>query len=805
MYKNPIIDCPLFSSRGLMMFLAGGLLSLMTLTSANAGQTFLVTEPTCTGAVGDLAWAVEQANQDPNPPANIRFQEDLTVNLASCRDDPKVKDTGLTITQSVIITGSNFPPGLNSRPNVSGYQVWLKYGTPEPVYNELSCPQDSKQALEPIDPSGLFTIGKRNANNTDIHVLIERFKAESLPWLFEIHRAAKLTVTSSAFTEIRSWLGNCRIPAVTVHTGATFRLIDANLSNFWVNELPSLGKQNSSLIFNLGGTVELLRVNANTLTGTIVRNDADSRADIVSSSFAQVAGGFWVDGQGSTLNLVNTVWELRSREPDVRIEQGIFSAGKGSSINIEASTLRFDRGYFCDPPCVFDDLGAGLLWATQGGHLSLKSTVIGGSFPGAAQLNTIVVEADSSFSNDDVTWIQPTSKQDASALQALDPGNTLLTAPPGITSSETTGSLVDAVSPIVEESGTPGVLLEIIADANCGQANELLNPVDGSCITVDAFGNPRVDVVQPDTGAPYPPGTGFRDAGAVQVGHFFSDLVNYSTHLDLAGTGDGTVSVSWNRLKDPTTDPILGYTLTYCQSGTSACTDLSIPDPNTLTDTVTGLTNGTPYEFVVIPYNASGDGPASNTVTATPFGPIGAPVVTAVAGNEQVELSWSTPDGGGRTIDFYNLSYRVVGTDVWLPAGFIQAPDTFATVTGLKNGTTYEFVVAPFAGIEAGARGSTTAIPHGDIGTVNRQPDQHLMATKRANRPRYWENLGYGDCYKQEVDDTFGSVWHLNVAASALILKTDDTNDLWENPQPGDYGTVTAKDISHAIVCQEGD
>lgn len=802
MNHKPIAHDAARSFRWVLLFASGVLLSLMIFNSANAGQTILVTQPTCTGAVGDLAWAIEQANQDPNPPASIRFQEDLTVSLASCKDDPKLKDSGLTITQSVIITGSTFPPGPGSLPNVNGFQLWQRYGTPEPVYNELSCPQDDPRNFSAVNPPGLFTIGLRNANNTDISVLIERFKAESLPWLFEVHRGAQLTVTSSDFRDVRSWRGDCRIPAVTVHAGATFRLVDANLSNFWVKELNFVGRENGSLIFNLGGHVELLRVNANTLSGTIVRNDAYSRTDIVSSSFAKVAGGFWVDGAGSTLNLVNTVWELLPREPDARAEQGIFSAGSGSSLNIEASTLRFGRGYFCDPPCVFDDLGAGLLWATQGGHLSLKSTVIGGSFPGAAQLNTIVVDADSTFSYDNVTWIQPTSKQDAAALQTLDSGNTVLTAPPGITSSATSGSLVDAVSPIVEESGTPGVLLEIVANANCGQANQLLSPTDGSCITVDAFGNPRVDVVQPDTGAPYPPGTGFRDAGAVQVGHFFSDLENYSTHLELAGTGDGSASLTWNRLKDPTTDPVLGYTLRYCLSGTSACTDLSIPDPNTLTDTVTGLTNGTLYEFVVTPYNASGDGPASNTVTATPFGPIGAPVVTAVAGNEQVELTWTTPDGGGRTISFYNLSYRAVGTDVWLPAGFIQAPDTFATITGLKNGTTYEFVVAPFAGFEAGPRGSTTATPHGDIGDVNRQPDQHLAATKSANKPKYWENQGYGDCAKQEVDDTFGSVWHLNFAASALILKSDDTNDLWENPQPGDYGTFTAKDISHAIVCR---
>ena len=65
-------------------------------------------------------------------------------------------------------------------------------------------------------------------------------------------------------------------------------------------------------------------------------------------------------------------------------------------------------------------------------------------------------------------------------------------------------------------------------------------------------------------------------------------------------------------------------------------TDISGPD--TLARQVTGLTNGTEYEFEVrATYSPSGEGPWSNTATGTPLGPIGAPVVTATPGNGQVE------------------------------------------------------------------------------------------------------------------------------------------------------------------------
>ena len=109
--------------------------------------------------------------------------------------------------------------------------------------------------------------------------------------------------------------------------------------------------------------------------------------------------------------------------------------------------------------------------------------------------------------------------------------------------------------------------------------------------------------------------------------------------------------------------------------------------------------------------------------------------------------------------------------------------------------------MATTAANEFSAQGSATATPHGDIGTVNRSPDQSLAANNKANNPKYWENLGYGECMKEEVEDGFGSVWDLGSDASALILKSDGIDDLWVDPMAGLYGTASAKDISHVIVC----
>jgi len=190
-------------------------------------------------------------------------------------------------------------------------------------------------------------------------------------------------------------------------------------------------------------------------------------------------------------------------------------------------------------------------------------------------------------------------------------------------------------------------------------------------------------------------------------------------------------------------------------------------------------------------------------VTATPVGPIVAPSVTAVPDNEQVELNWGEPDGGGRTLFGYLVSYRPTGTEQWSVFGFVDPSMTSTVVTGLKNGTEYEFgVTANFTTGEQSERGTAIATPHGDLGEVNRSPDARYAATAEQNKPRYWESLGYGQCAKFEAADDTGSVWELEAeGVSALILKSDLTNDVWDDPSAGLYGTASAMDISHAIVC----
>lgn len=106
-----------------------------------------------------------------------------------------------------------------------------------------------------------------------------------------------------------------------------------------------------------------------------------------------------------------------------------------------------------------------------------------------------------------------------------------------------------------------------------------------------------------------------------------------------------------------------------------------------------GLKPGTPYQFTVQAHNAVGDStPSGPSATITPDAPPAAPVFTPQPnnfGDGSVTLNWTQPSYQGSAIVNYTLT--VLPADVGpftLPAG-----STAKTVTGLRNGTNYSFVL----------------------------------------------------------------------------------------------------------------
>ena len=133
--------------------------------------------------------------------------------------------------------------------------------------------------------------------------------------------------------------------------------------------------------------------------------------------------------------------------------------------------------------------------------------------------------------------------------------------------------------------------------------------------------------------------------------------------------------------------------------------------------TIAGLLNGTEYEFMVRAVNEKGVPlAASNVVLATPAGRPGVPVLTALGGDGQVALDWTAAAAHGSVLVRYEMRLRVAdsghGWPEWSPVpGGSTAQDT--TVTGLLNGTEYEFAVRAVNGVGAGVAALDTATPQG--------------------------------------------------------------------------------------------
>ena len=173
-----------------------------------------------------------------------------------------------------------------------------------------------------------------------------------------------------------------------------------------------------------------------------------------------------------------------------------------------------------------------------------------------------------------------------------------------------------------------------------------------------------------------------------------------------ATAGNAQASVTWTAPADNGGSAVTSYTATAVEDNTKSCT----VNGSTLTCTVTGLTNGSAYTFIVTATNSVGTSAvssASNGVIpdAAAISAPGAPTnVTAVAGHGEATVSWTAPaSNGGAEITSYtaatNLSCTTSGTS--------------CTVTGLTNDTAYTFTVTATnaAGTSVASAASNSVTP----------------------------------------------------------------------------------------------
>ena len=185
-----------------------------------------------------------------------------------------------------------------------------------------------------------------------------------------------------------------------------------------------------------------------------------------------------------------------------------------------------------------------------------------------------------------------------------------------------------------------------------------------------------------------------------------------------ATPGNAAASVSWTAPSDGGAS-ITSYLVASTPGGLFSCTTTGATSC-----VVIGLTNGTPYQFVVTATNGVGTGPASSASNSvTPLSTLpGRPAnVTGTAGVSSVDLTWTAPsDLGGGTFSGYVATASPGGQ-------FCSTTTTSCTVGGLTNGATYTFTVVASNSIGPGAPSLASApvMPRG-------APDKPTGATALA-------------------------------------------------------------------------
>ncbi|MCY3550396.1 MAG: fibronectin type III domain-containing protein [Candidatus Poribacteria bacterium] len=170
-----------------------------------------------------------------------------------------------------------------------------------------------------------------------------------------------------------------------------------------------------------------------------------------------------------------------------------------------------------------------------------------------------------------------------------------------------------------------------------------------------------------------------------------------------ATAGDRQVKLSWTAPTDIGSSPINDYTIYYYTTDPNVITEIETGEVSTTT-TLTGLTNGTLYTFMVSAWNDSGFGSESSSATATPNIPTPTGFTASSGEDGQVTLDWTAPS----LVTVTRYEYNQNGGTSWTSTG----TTTSATVTGLTNGTQYTFSVRVVSANGNGtASSSETATP----------------------------------------------------------------------------------------------
>jgi hypothetical protein len=217
------------------------------------------------------------------------------------------------------------------------------------------------------------------------------------------------------------------------------------------------------------------------------------------------------------------------------------------------------------------------------------------------------------------------------------------------------------------------------------------------------------------------------------------------TNVVAQGFSGGAV-VTWKAPANDGGTNITKYTVTSTP-GSKTCTT-----NGALRCNVSGLTNGTPYQFRVTATNSTGtSAPSDLSASITPTPVPGPPNnVTALPGNAFAMVSWTVPDvTGGSPITHYTVTSAPGSKTCTWTTGALTCK-----VTGLTNGLSYTFTVTATNGSGTGpASWPSAAVIPVPPATFHAMTPARLLDTRSgngmtgklyANTPRTFQVTGRG-------------------------------------------------------------
>jgi hypothetical protein len=256
-----------------------------------------------------------------------------------------------------------------------------------------------------------------------------------------------------------------------------------------------------------------------------------------------------------------------------------------------------------------------------------------------------------------------------------------------------------------------------------------------------------------------------------------------------AVAASGQATVSWTAPASSGTTAISGYKAMVVGDTTAkTCTTAS------LSCTITGLTNGTSYTFIVRASNsigASGLSGASPAVipAGVPSKPLNVTVAQLGASTPSVTVAWAAPtDNGGSAV----LEYYITGT----PSGgcYAPAPQTTCVASGLTANTVYKFTVKAANNLGQGAASDTSA----NITATGIRPGSYVIRVSGSAKPFTFvlpeETVASAEKLTMSISDIYGrTVWSKTVNPKEQQVKELTWNGKSSNGRSVSAGMYVVK------------